>query len=269
MKWLLALPLVAAIVVAASAASAPEHGWRAVEIEIVIAKAAALFGCLVAALTFRSWHYLHRAWRWMAALFVFLLWRDAILHKQFLRGVEPAVSEWVQAGLVLAANVCGVAGVWMLSRAWRIADLDLPGGKRVHRAVGGIALAIAVTITAPSLSLHFQELVDGKVIALVGIASTLGDAIQLALIAPLLLTALALRGQPVGWPWMIFTIGALCFLAFDATIALANFGSGHATLRRGVAEVFRAAACFSFAAAGIAQRLSAAKAPAWTVGIAR
>jgi hypothetical protein len=39
-----------------------------------------------------------------------------------------------------------------------------------------------------------------------------------------------------GRPWMLFTIAALCWLAYDA---------------------------------GIAQRLSATKAAAWTVGIAR
>jgi hypothetical protein len=255
--------------VAATVAFAGGDAWPVVDIEIIVAKTLALFGCLLAALTFRRWHYLHRAWRWNAASFALLLERDALFRRGFLDGLVQAAADWIQAGLVLGANLCGVAGVWMLSRAWRIADLDLPGGQRVHRAVGALALVIAVAITAPSMSLHVRELAGGRVISLVGVASNLGDALTLALIAPVLLTALALRGQPVGWPWMLFTLAALAWLAYDATIVLSDFTDTNVELRRTVAEMFHAAGCGAIAAAGIAQRLSAAKAPAWTVGIAR
>lgn len=270
MRWLVAIPVGAALAVAVTyAVDSHAHRFEHIESEILVAKTVGLYGCLIAALTFRRWHYLHRAWRWNAADLALLLVRDVIVHRNYLRDVTDVGREWVQAGLVLGANVCGVAGVWMLSRAWRIADLDLPGGRRAHRAVGAVALGVAVAITAPSLSLHLGELGQGRVLALVGVASNLGDALILALIAPVLLTALALRGQPVGWPWTLFTIASLCWLAYDATIALANLTDGHVELRRAAAEMFRAGACGAIAAAGFAQRLSASKAPAWTVGIAR
>src|SRR5262249_44582275 len=92
-----------------------------------------------------------------------------------------------------------------------------------------------------------------------GLFSALGDMVSLWLIAPLLLTALALRGGLFGWPFALLTASYGAWLGYDALgVGGGDLGlSPHAT--PAAAEPFRAPGCLYGLSAGLAQREVVAK----------
>jgi hypothetical protein len=87
-----------------------------------------------------------------------------------------------------------------------------------------------------------------------GVFSALGDMVSLWLIAPLLLTALALRGGLFGWPFALLTASYVAWLGYDALgVVGAELGLGPAGART-ASELFRALGCLYGLSAGLAQR---------------
>ena len=82
-----------------------------------------------------------------------------------------------------------------------------------------------------------------------------------SLIAPFLLTALALRGGSLGWTWGLLTASLVGWLLFDAATAYAPavIGPVHAHT---LSEIFRLFACTLALGAGIAQRWAVGTMPA-------
>jgi hypothetical protein len=78
--------------------------------------------------------------------------------------------------------------------------------------------------------------------------------LSLCLIAPLLLTALALRGGLIGWPWALLTTSYVAWLLYDAVLVYGpSLGADPATVRL-ASEVCRALGCTYGFSAGLAQR---------------
>ena len=149
-----------------------------------------------------------------------------------------------------------VLGTWMLARAWRVAGLDdEDGGSRTRRrllfaAAGPFALAI----TGWPLVHDVRALLGGDVGALVSVASDLGDTLCLALVAPVLLTALAMRGGVLWWPWGLLTSSGLAWVVYDACSGLVGALHVEGAFYLVATEALRALACGSFLSAGLAQR---------------
>ena len=125
-----------------------------------------------------------------------------------------------------------------------LAPLDTPASRR----------ALAAALGGPGVVNNFIELFEGDPSALTGIAMALGDIISLCLIAPVLFTALALRGGLFGWPWWLLTASLLSWLLYDGVLEIGPYlGAGEQTVRS-VSEMFRAMACLFEFSAGLAQR---------------
>jgi hypothetical protein len=62
-----------------------------------------------------------------------------------------------------------------------------------------------------------RALVGGNLSSIVSTGSDLGDMLTLALIAPVMQTALAMRGGLLRWPWGLTTAGSLAWLMYDIT----------------------------------------------------
>jgi hypothetical protein len=101
----------------------------------------------------------------------------------------------------------------------------------------------------------------GETKAIVGAVSSLGDIFSLALIVPVLLTTIALRGGLLSWPWGLMTASQFGWLLYDATITLGTFIHMEPVTTRMWTEVFRAIACSYCFAAGLAQRAVSAPEP--------
>lgn len=236
------VPLVVAAVFVAVVLAQPTDVTYRVGIEF--AKVLGLVGSIAASRAFLRGDYLRPAWALSAACLGLLLLRDTTMVPAFpLRGGSLL---WLQNVLVIAANGCSVVSVWLMARAWHVAGLD-PENRRAPTVLG---IGIALLIAGGALLVDVRAIAAGKYAAFVPLASDLGDMISLSLIAPVIMTALAMRGGVLRWPWGLFAVSLICWLFYDATSALRQLHPG----LRLVNETFRILACTYLCAAGFAQR---------------
>jgi len=252
-RVLVAVPLAWALVfIVADLLLQGTGGYRVfLRAEIELVKGLALIGCLAAAFSFHPGEYLRRAWLFMGGCMLFLLLRDLTM----LPAIEASTAhiDLIQGILVVLANISVIIGIFMLAQAWRVAGLELPGTKGQRWSGVVIALLLAAALGGPGLVNNFVELVSGDASALTGVAMALGDMISLILIAPVLFTALALRGGLFGWPWWLLTASLVSWLLYDGVLEIGPYlGAGEQTVKS-VSEMFRALACMFEFSAGLAQ----------------
>jgi hypothetical protein len=161
----------------------------------------------------------------------------------------------VAAGVLVAlANLSQVVGTWMLARTWKVAQLTLPGSATAQWLTVGLVGLLAAGFAGPGVLRSGGRLLQGDLSVAAGVFSSLGDMISLWLIAPLLLTALALRGGLFGWPFALLTASYVAWLGYDALGVLGpDLGLSPRAARTG-SELFRALGCLFGLSAGLAQR---------------
>jgi hypothetical protein len=256
--WMLVvLPVTVAIAVVAGArwltgsAFLPDF-YRA---ELAVVEFIGLVGCMAAAHRFGRGDYLRRAWILIGLCFLLILIGDLTLTT----GVFSDRS-WTQLAngiLTVVANASTIVGTWMLAHAFRAAGIELPGSRASRVAVHLLALALALGAAGPPAAIELRALLQGQISHLTSLASCIGDIIAFSLIAPMLLTALALRGGLLSWPFALLTAGLVSWLCFDATFTLAPLAGRSDAEVKLMLEFFRALACTFSGAAGFAQRLAA------------
>jgi hypothetical protein len=168
-------------------------------------------GCAAAAFGFDRGDYLRRAWLFQAAsyaaLFIPALWRGP---------GEPRGLAVTRVALTLLSNVFGVIGTFIFARAHAVAGLELPWSPGARRAFMAAMAVLALAAAGPPLVINAPFLLQGDLDSWSGAFSSLGDMFVLALIAPLFMTALALRGGLLVWPWGLYTAATFCWLLYDA-----------------------------------------------------
>jgi hypothetical protein len=251
-RWLALFPFAYAAVFVAVAAALGEGEVLAAVVrgQLLLVQVLAIFGCLAAARAFSRGDHLRTAWLWLAAAAVIVLARGLLLLPPFsLPPSSEGGAGWLIAGLGVAGNLALLTGVWLLARAWRVAGIPLPAGRGGAIAVTVAAAALALFVAGPGALEHGAR--SGADLASVTLfASTVVHMLSLCLLAPLLLTAIALRGGLVAWPWALVTASIASWLVYDAA-ALTPF---LAPEWFPLAEVFRGLALNFLFAAGVAQR---------------
>ena len=222
--------------------------------QMELAKALALGGAVAAALGFERGDYLRRAWLLIAGCMALLLLRDATLLPLGFDAMGERRLAGLRGLLVVGANLSQIAGTWMLARAWRRAALALPVSRVSQALLVVSVVAVVLAVTGPGMLRNAALVGRGDVAALTGSASAVGDAVSLLLIAPLLLTALALRGGLFGWPYSLLTTSYVAWLLYDAAIAMGPTVGLDSAAVRVVSELFRALGCLFGFSAGLAQR---------------
>jgi hypothetical protein len=222
--------------------------------QLELAKAMALAGSLAAALAFERREYLRRAWLLIGGCMALLLLRDATLLPLGLEAMGQQRLSVLRGLLVVVANLSQIAGTWMLARAWKRAALALPVSRGAQWLLVAVVVAAAVAVTGPAVLQNVRHVEGGDLTAVAGVASAAGDAISLFLIAPLLLTALALRGGLFGWPFSLLTASYMSWLLYDALLVLGPGLALEAAGVRSASELFRALGCLFGFSAGLAQR---------------
>jgi hypothetical protein len=256
-RTLALFPLLFAAVFAAVALSTHDHAGvvAALRIENELGKVLALVGSFAAAFAFERGDYLRRAWLLGGLCYLLLLVSDAADWSAIAGALPGRRLELAHGGLAVAANAASVWGTWMLARAWSVAGID-ERASRGRVALFAAAAVLSLAITGWPLVYDVRVLAGGEFGAAVSISSDLGDTICLALVAPVLLTALALRGGLLRWPWGLLTASGVAWIAYDGvsgvTDALGLDGAGWLVST----EVWRALACGFVFSAGLAQRYS-------------
>jgi hypothetical protein len=221
--------------------------------EVETAKALTLIGSWAAAFAFERGAYQRRAWLLVGGCMALLLTRDLTLLPVFRR-FEPRDVAVAAGVLVALANLSQVIGTWMLARTWKVAQLSLPGTAAAQWLTVALVGLLAAAFAGPAVLRSAGPLLHGDLSRAAGLFSALGDMVSLWLIAPLLLTALALRGGLFGWPFALLTASYVAWLGYDALgVVGGDLGlSTHAT--RTGSELFRALGCLYGLSAGLAQR---------------
>jgi hypothetical protein len=228
--------------------------------EVETVKVLTLVGSWAAALAFERGAYQRRAWFLIGLCMALLLTRDLTLLP-FFRRFDPR-SLAVAAGLLVAlANLSQVIGTWMLARTWKVAQLALPGSVAAQWATVALVGVVAAAAAGPGVIRNGGLLLRGDFTRAAGVFSSLGDVFSLWLIAPLLLTALALRGGLFGWPFALLTTSYVAWLVYDVVFVLGPDLGLSARGARTLSELFRALGCLFGFSAGLAQR--------WVVGRVR
>ena len=247
-------PFVFALAFGAAALALASSQGTVLTVETEAGKLIDFAGCLAAALAFERGDYLRRAWLTYGSCSLLLLAKDA-----FGTGESPATG-LLRGLLVVAANVLLAYGAWMLARAWSVAGLeeDEPGTRRRRRTIFALFALLSLAITGLPLLHDVRSLLAGHFEALVSIASDFGDAIVLALVAPVATTALAMRGGLLRWPWGFLTMAGVTWLAYDVSSGIVDAWHVGPGLALVASEALRAVANGFAFSAGMAQRFALA-----------
>jgi hypothetical protein len=248
---LLGLPGIVIVGYGVARALAPDAARATIDTASIIGvELYSVVTCAIAAKLFDRGDYLRLAWATQAASFALLVVAYAL---EIWAG--PTAYVLVRVVLTFGANATGVLGVVWFARAYRIAGLELPGSAWGRRAGVLVAAIVALVIGTPSFVAAVKQVAGGDVDGLRAAFSSLGDVGTFVLIAPLLMTALALRGGVLAWPWALFSAGTFAWLLFDTpdAIVLTFYGGEAPGWITSGGELFRIAACILQGTAAVAQ----------------
>ncbi len=221
-------------------------------VEIELVKLLSLVGSWIAAFTFERKTHMRRAWFFCGLCMLILLLRDLTVIIPYFERLGSRL-DVLQSILAVLANACAVIGNWLLAKTWRMARLSLSGSRMSQLAVVVGTVLFAFAAAGPGVVSNAQTCLAGDISGLTALASSLADIIGLCLIGPLLLTALALRGGLIGWPWAFITASLVAWLLYDGILVVGKPFGLDAPAVRIVGEVFRALACMFTFSAGMAQ----------------
>ena len=254
-----ALPFVGAL--GAYVALRSLHGGLAEEtiyfIVSILAVGAAALGSLVAALTLAQGDYMRRPWTLMGVCYGLLV-LNALLFRttsRFEAQDISALSVALSGVLVFAGNACSVWGTVQIARVWRVAGLDLRVPSAVRWLAIGISLSLALALVGDLTRQDLQTLAGGDLRVLPSLASNGGDVVSLTLVAPILLTAFALRGGNLGWPWSLLAFASLGWLMYGAAPIVGSYLGVDESLMRAFGAALRTFACLAQMSAGLLQAL--------------
>lgn len=258
-RWLVAgAPVAGALLLAALFNVLPGTPDGRYQFFSLVGKALAAFGAFLAARQFDRGDYLRRAWSLIGLCYV-LLFANTLVLSMLLnsRGAnEVPALEVVRGVVTVIANLSSIAGMVLVGRAWRVAGLDLQV-KRSTIIISTVAsFLIGVMIAGSSVWADLQVVFTGQAGALSSVASGLGDIVTLTMMAPILLTALALRGGTLAWPWALNAVTTFAWLVFDGF----SLAADHYQLDQGTVllalTALRFSACLFQLSAGVLQRLA-------------
>jgi hypothetical protein len=222
-----------------------------------VGKLLAMVGGFAAALAFEKGDYLRRAWFFTGLCYLFLLLGDVAGTPLFAAHLSAQHLELAVGAFAVLGNATSVLGTWMLARAWSVAGLDADDDARMRgRLLFAAAVAVALAITGWPLVHDVRGLAAGDGGATVNVASDLGDTICLALVAPVLRTALAMRGGTLRWPWGLLTLSGVAWLAYDAASGVVELLHVEQARWLILTEALRGLACAFMFSAGMAQRIA-------------
>jgi hypothetical protein len=222
-----------------------------------VGDALACLGYAVAAFKFKAGEHLRRAWLFLALtffLFVCLRFLDRFLF-ELLFGLTAGEIDVALGSSCVLANIFLAIGFWKLARVMHMTGLGFGVSKRKQRLVLAVGILLGVTFGGSSVVTGVIDVVFGDFYSLNWVASGLADAFCLCLIAPLFLTALAMRGGLLAWPWGLLTVSVLGWLLVDASQAYALVVDLDPITLRCVKITARTMACAFGFSAGMAQRL--------------
>lgn len=150
--------------------------------------------------------------------------------------------------LVVIANVAGIGAYWLMARSLKAAGLDYYGSQLKKWSVIALAVIVAFLLCYEPIVSASQDLDTAEGWAT--FFSPLADAITFLLVAPLVLTTMALRGGQLSWIFGFLATGTIGWMVNQGARAVVTvFGGGDSAIRTGRILGFAIAGAFISAAA--------------------
>lgn len=209
-------------------------------------------GTIAAARSFDRGDALLTTWAVLAAGYVLLSVRYVIRLLVTVHAMELPVT--FDRIVLIAHNIAVPVALWLFVRAWRATGLATPVSRAAAAGstLAGVAVAVVVGAYPVFTNLHAS---DPAVLI-----STLGDMVSIALIVPLLMPALGMRGGLLMYTWLYLALAQVVWLMYDIW-AVARVRTGM-TSPWGLAldQALRAVAIMYVMSAAAAQRRALAQA---------
>lgn len=216
-----ALVIVCAVAVAVACvvfALLPDpRNWEFARFATLFSYTAAVVGAAIGAASFGRGDRLRWAWVLMAAYAAIgvgkvILWGSP-RHIGPAMGLLPQTQTALSNGIAtILLNVFSVAGLALFARVWHGTGLTPPWRGRITLA----AFVLGVAVGGLPVWRDVQMIAAGQTARVGGLASSLGDIAAITLMGPVLVTAIAMRGGLLVWPWTILTVSSIAWLMFDA-----------------------------------------------------
>jgi hypothetical protein len=153
----------------------------------------------------------------------------------------PPTVEFIRNSFTFAANLFNVIAYVLFARVW--SGTGLQPRWRWLATVLSILAAVAVAGHTAWGDLLLARTLHGD--AFGNLFSDVGDIISLSIIGPLAVTAIALRGGALAWPWTLLTLSSCAWLVYDVG---AYFGRAEQMVEYGgviAADLFALAAALA------------------------
>jgi hypothetical protein len=160
----------------------------------------------------------------------------------------------VLSALMLAANGGEVGCAVVFAMTWRRTGLPLPGSRRTQLAVGALLVVVSLAVVGPDLVHCLGAAAGGDLFAATMAIGDASDVTAFLLILPVFLTARALSGGSLAWPFALLTASEVCWMLVDASMFLRNVPAVPPGLALATGVLFRTLTCLFSAAAALSQR---------------
>ncbi len=220
----------------------------------LVAYVTAAASAAAAAAAFGPGDHLRRAWALGGALYLVLAIGRLCFPHDLLGLPDAPVLPWVRAALTLTANAFGVASVALFAVTWLRTGLPLPGTPRERWLVAAVLSAATLLLVGPDLVASTAAAVRGDVYAGAVAIGDAADVLMFLLLVPIFLTARALSGGSLGWPFALLGASNLAWLLLDGFATYGDLLGVEPATVRVVSGSLRTAGCALFAAAAVTQR---------------
>lgn len=195
----------------------PPRTWEFARLAALFSYTAAVVGAAIGASSFGRGDRLR--WAWLLVASYALIGLGKVILWGSPRHIGPAVGLLPHTQTALASgvstillNVCSVAGLALFARVWHGTGLTPPWRGRITL----VAFALGLAVGGLPVWRDIQLIAAGQTLRVAGLASSLGDIAAITLMGPVLVTAIAMRGGLLVWPWTILTASSIAWLMFDA-----------------------------------------------------
>ncbi len=251
MKRLLLIPAVLLLLFLAGRLLLPAGALRLFyRLDVFLVASLAAAACIAVARSFERGDHLRAAWALNGASYGF------VLLGALVRIPEQTQAILIARGvLVIGANLLAIAAMSLFAKTYRVAGLELPGSPARKGLIVAGAVVLALLAAGHAVYLGVKGGLAGDVESWVGALSSAGDIVTFVLIAPVFMTALALRGGLLGWPWGYLVAANVAWLLFDAQDTLSHVvPEATGQLLEDYSESWRTLACALTVCAALAQR---------------
>lgn len=248
MKRLAVIPFVFGAVAALGMFLDPDRGAMYHRAVVILAALATAISAFITTARFSREDRLFACWLLIGSGYSLAALRYVLRVITLLTGAT--FNQIMLNAMLILQNLAIVVALWLFVRAWRATGLAAPGSPAVRALWVVVGILVAVVVGGFPLARGFAN-ADADIVLFV---STLGDMIGIALIVPLAMPALALRGGSLMHTWVYLAASQGTWLLYDIWYAIRPSLGLDLPTGRGIEEGIRVVAILFALAASVAQR---------------